>query len=258
MTARARPHLFSTHCSGWHFATRLLIAVGLAGAGSSCGRTNDERTGQDQESASAGAPAADAISSPGDAGTPAFAPPTSSPCEGPCDDDLSGRPGPLPRPSCPESEPSFGDECSNVGERCGYGDARVGSCRRFYDCVDGAWAAAADQPVYSCKEPPAVCPPESPMKGQECGEPTGSPCIYDKVDCYCQGVRPGASVGYWFCYGPPRDTRCPAALPNLGEGCAARGVVCEYGQFDCHSPSFSVVYCFEGRWEQGDGHGCAQ
>lgn len=78
------------------------------------------------------------------------------------------------------------------------------------------------------------------------------PCEYPGLTCWCDGSgvgqEPGAS-GFWSCYGPPRDTRCPETLPNVGEGCNTRGVACSYVPDGCFTYPFSTVFCFDRQWE---------
>jgi hypothetical protein len=79
------------------------------------------------------------------------------------------------------------------------------------------------------------------------------PCEYQEgVLCYCLGNpvgKPGAS-GQWDCYGPPASRKCPAVLPNLGEGCSETGVTCHYGvvQQGCFAP-YADVSCYQGAWQ---------
>lgn len=189
---------------------------------------------------------------PGDPASPA-------PCIGGCTDDLSLRPKPLPRPYCPESEPPAREPCTEEGLVCSYGTASTAACRRFYECSQGEWQQSTDNWPETCFRPDGYCPAETPVGGEWCPMSLTVPCDYPELglQCFCDGFRFGSGgPGNWGCYGPPEDTRCPAALPNIGEGCSERGLSCFYGVGDCRSPSYRIVQCFAGAWEQANSPGC--
>jgi hypothetical protein len=183
--------------------------------------------------------------------------PSPDPCFGPCPDDLSLRPKPLPRPRCPATEPSDESTCSVEGDTCSYGDAHTMNCRRVYDCTNSAWARSKANSPESCADlPPNYCP-LTPKPGALCSAEVGIPCEYVGQDCFCVSRFPGpGGMGNWACGGPPANLACPAALPNIGEGCATRGIHCNYGADDCMTPSFTAVLCFQGQWVQADRGGC--
>jgi hypothetical protein len=229
MTGNARGTLGGVRRATLVGAAALLLALSSMVFG--CGKITDPRVPPDSAAGAAGHADAAEVT-PGGAG--AAQPSLQAPCLGPCDDDISKRPQPLPRPSCPEQEPTLGDKCEHERERCGYGSASVALCRHYYDCIDGVWGPSTKN-MSPCEAPPAVCSPTPPENGKACPGDNGIPCDYDLVSCFCLGFRVFSSPGAWFCYGPPRDPRCPAKLPNVGEGCADQGIACSYGRFDCES-----------------------
>ena len=203
-------------------------------------------------------PRPDATQPTGVAGTngaiAGYQPSPQNPCEGPCADDITLRPSPLPRPACPPLPPSVGDGCEVERLRCSYGAGHP-ECHTYFDCLGGTWQATIGAPGVGACVQPTNCPSE-PSSRERCAFETSVPCEYPGQSCVCY-ARWGGPVGNWLCYGPPRDVKCPATLPNLGEGCAEQGVACSYGQYDCNSPSFTGVFCFRGQWEQQSGGGCA-
>lgn len=229
---------------------RMGLALAVASIAGACAGRADHQPGESEGAeANGGAPAVD----------PAVSiewPPKVDPCMGPCPDDISQRPKPLPRPKCPAAEPTLGETCDVDGARCGYGDAAVAMCRDYYDCTDGVWSESRDRPAGECT-PRNACPQTPPERLTACDGVDGIPCVYDGLECFCIGrYYLSGGGGDWLCYGPPRDVRCPATLPNLGEGCATRGLQCSYGSMDCRSPSFTSVFCFQGAWEQQTGVYC--
>jgi hypothetical protein len=151
----------------------------------------------------------------------------------------------------------LGDPCTNRDLVCGYGDSATPSCRSYYRCVNDAWTRDPEihQARYPCDEPPAdYCPAAPPPPGTSCTPvPARAPCVYEDVSCACVSGTHWATDGTdaWLCYGPPRDAQCPAALPNVGEGCSTAGVQCSYLE-DCEFPPYSTVFCREGAWEAGE------
>jgi hypothetical protein len=183
-------------------------------------------------------------------------PPPSTPCSGRCSDDLSLRPKPLPRPRCPEFEPMPSDACNDEGLRCSYGNRILALCRRYYDCVNGAWTAIQGEVPELCVEPPAAfCEAAAARANSEqCTVEYYMPCDYGGLFCGCasRGVGPLiGGLGYWGCVGPPENPACPVNLPNFGEGCATQGLLCTYGHAGSSPFSdFNSVFCFEGEWEE--------
>jgi hypothetical protein len=179
---------------------------------------------------------------------------TSAPCPGGCQDEesLPPRPLPLPRPECPASEPRAGDVCTVVTSRlCTYGESDSVNCRRQLECADGTWTVPAILAGLSCStvDEPA-CPADIP-DGRECRVRLDPfTCRYAHgLTCYCGDDRPVAtgSPSTWFCYGPPKDRRCPERLPNLGEGCAEAGVECSYTPLPCQATT-NYIKCVSGVW----------
>ncbi len=188
---------------------------------------------------------------------------SSLPCVGPCT-DTGVRPTPLPRPVCPSSAPSVGTPCSPPDLACTYGDSPAAQCREYYHCasadsgsitwqIDASFASGVPCIALS----PSACPATPPKAGDACGiEVPGMPCQYQNQSCLCEPGK-DESKGIWNCYGPPVDVRCPALLPNLGEGCDTPGVQCDYAIDGCFLPENSVVFCYQGAWEVGAaGFGC--
>lgn len=172
------------------------------------------------------------------------------------------RPIPLPRPSCPEQEPQEGTECELEGEVCGYGTEANPQCRSFYECGSSRWARADWQTLYECPEDAlASCPSKPPEEGEDCivgSAGAGFACAVGAVACYCvSGTGAPGTSGRWACYGPPSDARCPALAPNVGEGCSTTGVQCEYAINGCLAAPYSTMFCFDGRWEEGERLPCA-
>jgi hypothetical protein len=235
-----------------------LLCLGVFAAGCS-GRVGagTKRDNDDVKIGNAAAGGDAGTSSAEQGGAAAEDAPSLDPCLGPCPDDLSKRPTPLPRPQCPEDEPEVGTTCTTDGARCGYGSAAVALCRHYYDCTSGRWQQTKPGPATPC-EPRNTCPNTPPARGDHCEATDGIPCEYPGLQCFCESrFNFSGGAGNWVCYGPPRDVRCPAALPNLGEGCDTRGLECAYGISDCRSPTFSAVFCFEGQWEQAADGSCS-
>lgn len=182
------------------------------------------------------------------------------PCRDDCD-PTAVRPEPLPRPRCPEAEPAPDAPCDESGLRCGYGDALVADCRRYYRCEDG-WQPA-NSPLGTCSDPTLVaayCPDDRPEQDSPCevgDDYITGPCEYGDRLCYCSTdlIRPGFE-GLWLCHGPPADPRCPARLPNAGEGCEVQALQCQYN-VDCNASPDNKVFCFMGEWERAfEDSGC--
>lgn len=188
--------------------------------------------------------------------------PQAAPCVDGCDDDLTQRPTPSERPFCPPTEVMEGAACSDPGRTCAYGDAVSGGCKRTLRCEVGAWRLAYRVGSW-CHDEAAACPASQPESGADCivVVPEGPSCAYDELTCFCVGQGPPGSRGIWRCYGPPRDTRCPAKLPNVGQGCGAesQGVECWYGPDTLYScfPDANYVFCRNGEWELAGAPRCA-
>jgi len=210
-------------------------------------------TTRDQSSngGSAGAPDIGAASGAGGPGMLASGgKPSPDPCVGACT-NTSARPAPLPRPQCPELEPSAGAACSEADLRCSYGDAPTPRCRTYYRCSASKWALDASD-AYPCVT--ATQCPSAPPQGAACQvEVPGVPCAYTGLLCFCEAASDAAAGadGHWGCYGPPADPACPALLPNLGEGCATQALECHYASNGCTAPPNSTVFCRGGAWEEG-------
>lgn len=192
--------------------------------------------------------------------------PPSYPCSGVCSGEgTEPRPVPGPPPTCPDEQPRLEDECEHEGLTCSYGDASDLYCRSAFQCVSKAWVIPEPKVVFDgvCEAPPPTWCPSEQMAGEQCDVigATNPSCEYGEgpelVRCYCQAFSSGTSVGAWFCYGPPADTRCPAEVPQLGSSCSAQGVECTYAPLDCTRHPHSSVFCFDGQWEVGVGPGCA-
>jgi hypothetical protein len=161
----------------------------------------------------------------------------------------------LPRPTCPETEPSNDQACEQQNVSCTYGDSASSMCRRFYQCSDGRWTTHANRSM-DCNLPPLGFCPEQPSPSAECivGESdVFLPCGYSSgVTCYCLGNPVGVkgAQGVWDCFGPPPNAECPELLPNIGEGCRTTAQFCRYGVVEegCHAP-YASVYCYQGAWE---------
>ncbi len=178
-------------------------------------------------------------------------------CYGGCDGETQlQRPLPLPRPRCPSTEPQGGASCQETGLLCGYGGSSSAECRRYFECR-GTWTAP--EPLASRLGPPCQleqeeCPNEIPHETAciltEYGR-AEPPCQYGGLTCWCQpaGLGEPGERGQWACYGPPEDPRCPAALPNPGEGCDTQGVACNYVPNGCYTHPYASAFCFRNEWE---------
>lgn len=181
-------------------------------------------------------------------------------CAGGCR-DTTPRPMPLPRPVCPATAPVVGEPCTHGQLVCGYGD--LSWCKDKYQCVVGAWAKESSSANYPCLEQPnGYCPSVAPKAQAACvvGDYGGGiPCEYGALLCICNTPFSGPGRGgNWTCFGPPEDTRCPASLPGLGEGCATPGLSCDYALDECTSAPHDNVFCFDGAWDVGRSYFCAQ
>lgn len=180
------------------------------------------------------------------------------PCADQCPDDVGARPVPLPRPICPSVEPGEGEPCEIASAlACGYGDSPMVGCRTYFEC-DEVW----QEPTWTERLPCPTdfdCPEAKPVSGSVCpGEELPYTCSYAQaVRCSCRSISLGGPT-YWGCQGPPVDVRCPAQLPNLGEGCAENGLNCYYVSSGCGAAPSSSVRCFQGAWQPGEAVPCAR
>lgn len=178
------------------------------------------------------------------------------PCEYPCSPIPDEEREPvLSRPVCPEAEPDDGAACQTDGLLCSYGDAPNPACRRLYQCDSGNWHV---DDTLVCPELPRDYCGAQPAHGEPCDYRfAGVPCQHDdQVSCVCYSPNSQAPSAAWFCYGPPPNKACPSTLPNIGEGCATNGTHCVYNVDGCYAPRNSIVYCFDGAWEEGGGLTC--
>lgn len=188
------------------------------------------------------------------------------PCRDGCENEADlERPVPGPRPRCPTPEPTIGSDCltDDEGLLCFYGEDPRVACRGRYECHEGTWRLPPG--IFGlCHEPEEdFCPSEQPPSADVCTVSTAGPdmvCGYENnLSCMCYGHglgnEPGGS-GYWNCFGPPADGRCPAVIPNLGEGCEVQALQCRYEPASCDGASYDTVFCFNGEWELGEEVGC--
>jgi hypothetical protein len=173
------------------------------------------------------------------------------------------RPEPGPSPVCPADTPTLGDTCElDRGVQCGFGDSVTALCREIFECADNGWVIPKDREATTCPHHEDNYCPDVPHDGETCTIGSGGaalPCDYPSRNtrCICS-VIPGQVEGIWGCYGPPQDTRCPAALPNLGQSCAVPSVQCSYVLDPCSATPYNTVFCFDGIWEGGTPQGlCA-
>lgn len=101
----------------------------------------------------------------------------------------------------------------------------------------------------------AYCPPACPDAGITACSPVPSgfcdpgsvePCQDGVKTCRCVGVcsgrRPPPGEEYaWQCTLPP-DPRCPALMPQEGDGCTDEGLACSY------SSCGGDATCTDGKW----------
>lgn len=194
--------------------------------------------------------------------------PPSTPCRGGCANEADiERPTPLPRPQCPEETPTEGASCAVDELRCSYGlGTSHAVCHVLYECTSGVWHVPPQWVVIpEClAHAPGYCPAEPPEHRSECVVGDGGhymPCEYPEsghLRCYCGAhahfAMPGAPA-IWDCFGPPSDPRCPADLPQIGEGCTENAVECSYAPDGCYS-RLNTVFCYQGAWEEGSRGGC--
>jgi hypothetical protein len=171
---------------------------------------------------------------------------------------------PLPSPSCPSGEPSVGSACADVSGLCGYGESQYGGCRSVYSCDSGVWKRDARFPGECPSQTQDYCPEDPTADGLPCivsDVGSGVPCEFPEgIGCYCVGAHnfPGEQ-GSWECYAPPPNGDCPEVLPNFGEGCPTAGLQCRYGTpWGCLSYPYATVFCYQGRWEQGEERSCSE
>lgn len=238
----------------------LLLAAIVLGVGCSRSTSPTARvTGDHPPTADARAPTEKSDAGRGER------PADSYPCRGVCPNEgVQPRPVPGPRPVCPETQPQPGDSCQDNQLLCSYGDQDDLYCRSSFKCVSGTWTLPEPQTIHTgeCKKPPVGWCLAKQKPGEQCEPSTwGSPgCVYgedsERVTCYCEAFGIGASVGGWYCYGPPADLRCPSAIPPIGTACGSQGVECNYGPLDCTRHPYASVFCFEGQWQEGIGPAC--
>lgn len=192
--------------------------------------------------------------------------PASQRCIGPCQNE-GMRPVPSARPKCPEVEPTSGQACADTNLECSYGDNPSAPCRRLYGCQQAdaglTWFLdPARQESYPCTSlPDGYCPATPPAQLSYCTVASyNTPCVYGTLLCYCDGFDVPVAAGtpaHWGCSGPPADLACPAALPNIGEGCSSQtqGTECDYAG-GCLDPTSGNVFCYNGVWELGTPYTC--
>ena len=159
---------------------------------------------------------------------------------------------PAPSP-CPASVPDAGGACDRNGLVCGYGDDPRWDCRTIATC-NGTWSVAAD----ACPPlPPATCPATlSDASGKDCAT-KDTFCSYDGLACQCTNcveypIEHCSGPLTWRCDAPNTDPGCPAAIPNVGIGCASEGKQCTYGCENGHSRT-----CSDGVWVASNSpYGC--
>jgi len=196
-------------------------------------------------------------------------------CKGLCDssDGSSDHPSePLPRPRCPEEEPSIGEDCDEE-MLCGYGDGLRTDCRSVYEC-QGSWRASGLTPEAECAKPPSGFCPQTPQHGKGCQDlleefagPQGfvdgpTVCEYEELLCYCSpcGISRRGSAdcrdgrAHWVCYGPPEHFGCPSSPPNIGEGCDLPALECHYNS-PCGVGGMAF-FCRRNEWERATGTSC--
>jgi hypothetical protein len=188
-----------------------------------------------------------------DAGEPARLP--RQRCVGPCTQE-GPRPVPTARPACPQSEPPDGSACVVGGLDCTYGADPSAACRQHYTCQYGengavsSWHHSAADPSHPCTALPlGYCPPQAPAQASSCFVGSyDTPCVYGTLLCFCSNnLAALGSTGAWACWGPPADLRCPAWLPNIGEGCAPESTECDYDE-SCFDAD---LICKDAVWQYG-------
>lgn len=180
------------------------------------------------------------------------------PCMGTECPSPSERPQPLPRPDCPDVEPTPDSSCEDDGLECTYGESPSSFCRAWYRCSEAKWFLVAE-PLLICADGIPVCPETTAQLGECLTSETMTylGCAYsESVRCTCISILgPGSAYGTWYCVGAPNDTRCPATLPNLGTGCEGGALQCNYS-VGCAGAAIESVFCFDGTWQLGTGTGC--
>lgn len=233
--------------------TPVVVVLGIAGCLGACGGVTSKTTEQ---------------SSPDDPEDEYPSDLRSLPCLGGCENETElDRPMPGPPPTCPRAEPELGGDCRghDDGLLCTYGDDPRVACRGRYACSDGKWQSP-ELLFGQCVAPEKdFCPEQEPERSDECivsNAGSAMVCRYENnMVCSCIGRgfggagEPGDS-GWWVCHGPPADERCPAVIPNLGEGCGHHAVQCQYAPSVCSGATYDTVFCFNGEWELGEDRGC--
>jgi len=256
---------------GWRMCSSNAYWLALLLVPSACGGSTQDGYGVNGGAASAGASSGSGglggatrndAGAPGSSGAPAAAGSTDggkTPCYGGCTTQVD-RPKPSAPPVCPATEPGAGSACANESLRCSYGDSSTAQCRRIHQCMAGTWEADTSiSSRYSCDPLPADYCPAEPHHQQPCTIATvGMPCTYGELSCVCFARDPApGKPGNWLCYGPPANPACPALVPNLGAGCASKGLACNYDGDACQAAPNSSLFCFDGAWEEGEGYNCA-
>jgi hypothetical protein len=148
------------------------------------------------------------------------------------DAGADGPPGDAAPPSpCPAAPPAAAGACSREGLVCAYGVDPRPQCRPTATCRGAAWELADP----GCPLPPPAACPETRAAAADQPCPTqDARCSYDGLACHCTScveypvVHCGGEAA-WRCDAPNPDPACPAALPNLGTGCAPESKMCVYG-----------------------------
>lgn len=171
----------------------------------------------------------------------------------------SDRPKAGPRPVCPDVAPKEGSSCElSEGGTCGYGDDLGVGCRTVFECRSKRWSVPDYLRGVACRRHEEDYCPRNPSNGSACvvGEAGQDvPCSYDgAIDCICGALTgsPAGTRGVWVCYGPPADSRCPARVPNVGEGCDVQALECVYYVDPCGMTRMLSVFCFQGAWQEGE------
>lgn len=129
---------------------------------------------------------------------------------------------------CPASSPTDGAACPKEGMQCDYGDNP--RCLGHASCTNGKWSVAQ----VKCAPPDPSCPATREMAAGQACSTKDAYCNYAGLTCTCTNCTKYPVVQcmgplLWQCDAPNTTPNCPAARPNIGQGCSNDGLFCDYG-----------------------------
>jgi hypothetical protein len=159
---------------------------------------------------------------------------------------------------CPESSPTGGAHCSDVGLYCEYGTNQNLECNPLFQCTTKGWLAFG---VFMCP-PSSDCPTSysSLSSGMPTCPSSDAPgiaedliCSFSQGTCLCSDSDDGSPPPggpYWYCV--PATAECPSPRPTIGSTCPTEGTMCNYGA--CQGGV--DILCTGGVWQENQGFTC--